>query len=82
MLNIQQLPRRFLQVSFDGHQQIRVELKEIELFKEKTKGICGFLDNRYIDEVPFRDSRLTAVNPLINNQEYIKVKLTITYTDR
>ena len=33
-------------VSFDGHQQIRIELNDLELFREKTNGICGFLDNR------------------------------------
>ena len=35
-----------LKVSFDGHQQIRINLDDMELFREKTEGICGFLDNR------------------------------------
>ncbi|KAL5247537.1 hypothetical protein ACHWQZ_G019426 [Mnemiopsis leidyi] len=37
-------------VSFDGHQQIRLDLNDIELFREKTEGICGFLDNSHVRE--------------------------------
>ena len=45
VLNVLVVKNDKFQVSFDGHQEIRIKV-DVERFKEKTEGICGFLDNR------------------------------------
>ena len=50
-----------MQVSFDGHQEVRIEV-DTDLFHEKTEGLCGFLDNRLHTLVTtYKKSKLMSV---------------------
>ncbi|XP_063693825.1 sushi, von Willebrand factor type A, EGF and pentraxin domain-containing protein 1-like isoform X1 [Bolinopsis microptera] len=59
-------------VSFDGHQQIRINLDDMELFREKTKGICGFLDNSHVREFVDRYENDMEFTFKENKRKYIQ----------
>jgi len=67
-------------VSFDGHQQIRVDLDDIELFREKTQGICGFLDNSHVREFVDREGNDMEFTFKDNKRKFVEEWMEGSYT--